>query len=80
MVPKATSACVSCGLCAARCPAGAIDKGNVKTADKNACISCMRCVVKCPHGARKVNGAMLSAASLALKKACSGRKECEYYL
>lgn len=80
MVPKATSDCVSCGLCAEQCPAGAIDKTSVKTADKAKCISCMRCVVMCPHRARKVNGAMVSAASLALKKVCSIRKECEYYL
>lgn len=80
MVPKAASACVSCGLCADRCPAGAIDPHNLKTADKEKCISCMRCVVQCPRKARKINGAMVSAASLAMKKVCSVRKECESYL
>lgn len=80
LVPKAGAACVNCGLCAAQCPAGAIDKDNLKTADKDKCISCMRCVVKCPQDARKVNSTMVAAASLAIKKACSVRKECEYYL
>ncbi len=80
LVPKATSACVSCGLCAQQCPAGAIDKADPKTADKEACISCMRCVVRCPHQARKVNGAMVAAAAMAIKKACEVRKECELYL
>ncbi len=80
LVPKASSACVSCGICAEQCPAGAISKDDLSSADSHKCISCMRCVVKCPHAARKVNGAVVSAVSLALKKACSVRKECEAYL
>lgn len=79
LVPRTTSACINCGLCASECPAGAIASGDGKSTDKAKCISCMRCVVKCPYGARKINGAMVSAASLAIKKACSVRKECECY-
>ncbi len=80
LVPKAGSACVSCGLCEVQCPAGAIDRANLRATDKSKCISCMRCVVNCPHNARKVNEMMVAAASLAIKKACTDRKECEYYL
>lgn len=80
MVPHATNACVDCGLCAKQCPAQAIHPENIRTADGKACISCMRCVVHCPHSARKINGAMAAAAGLALKKACSVRKECELYI
>lgn len=80
LVPKAGKDCTACGLCAKQCPAGAIDPERVKTADSKRCISGMRCVVNCPHSARKVNGAMVSAAALAMKKVCSVRKENELFL
>ena len=80
LVPKANDKCVSCGLCAEKCPVQAISKENIKCADSKKCISCMRCVVQCPQSARKVNRAMVSAAALALKKACSGRKDNELYI
>lgn len=79
LVPKATKECVGCGLCAKNCPAQAISRESLKTADSKKCISCMRCVVGCPQSARKVNGAMVSAAALAIKKACSERKEAELF-
>ena len=80
LVPKANSNCTNCGLCAKNCPAQAISKENFKVTDNKKCISCMRCVAKCPQSARKVNGAMVSAAALAMKKACSARKENELYI
>lgn len=80
LVPKAGNSCTGCGLCARQCPAQAISKEKVKAADSKKCISCMRCVVKCPNSARKVNGAMVSAAALAMKKVCSVRKGNELYL
>lgn len=80
LVPKAGSECVQCGLCATQCPAQAISREDPRKTDSKKCISCMRCVTRCPHGARKVNGAMVSAAALALKKACSIRKENELYI
>ena len=80
LVPKADNKCTGCGLCAKQCLAQAIEKENLKKTDSKKCISCMRCVVRCPQSARKVNGAMVSIASLALKKACSIRKENELYI
>ena len=80
VVPKVTRACTQCGLCASRCPVGAIDKNNPAKVNKKVCISCMRCVTVCPHHARKVNGLLLAIVNIMLKKACTVRKECELYL
>lgn len=80
LVPKAGNDCTNCGLCAKQCPAQAISKENLKVADSKKCISCMRCVVRCPRSARKVNGALVSAAAFAMKKACSIRKGNELYI
>ena len=80
LVPKAGKECIRCGVCAAQCPAQAISRDDPQKTDGKKCVTCMRCVVQCPHGARKVNGAMVSAAAAAIKKACSVRKECELYI
>lgn len=80
LVPKAGKACSACGQCAKDCPSGAIDTKDPRTTDGKKCISCMRCVVKCPQKARSVSGAMVSAAALALKKACSERKGGELFI
>lgn len=67
LVPKPSKDCVKCGICAKNCPVQASD--SVKfTADSKKCIACMRCVKQCPHNARKVNGAMVSIAAMAIKK------------
>ena len=51
-----------------------------KNADSQKCISCMRCVKQCPKKARKVNAVMVTIATMALKKACSVRRENELYI
>ena len=79
LVPKATKDCVKCGMCAKRCPVDAINPESL-IADSKKCISCMRCVKLCSHDARNVNSAMVSVAALAIKKACSVRKENELFL
>lgn len=80
MVPEAGGNCKRCGLCAASCPAEAISRVNPEKTDGDRCISCMRCVSICPEHERKVNKMLVFAASMKLKKACSGRKDNELFL
>lgn len=80
LVPAAAKKCTGCGLCMEKCPAQAISPENIRSADAKKCISCMRCIAVCPHSARRVNGVMTAAASLAMKKACSLRKDCELFI
>ena len=77
--PKPDKDCVRCGLCAEKCPVQAINPTDFRT-DSKKCISCMRCVKHCRANARKVNGAMVSIAAMAIRKACSTRKENELFL
>ena len=80
LAPKAGSKCTECGLCADVCPAGAIDKDNIRNTDKQKCISCMRCVAVCPHKARSINGVIKLLLPVALKKVCGERKENQLFI
>lgn len=79
LVPKPSKDCVKCGVCAKNCPVQAIDTIKFR-ADSKKCIACMRCTKQCPHNARKVNSTMVSVAAMAIKRACSFRKENELFL
>ncbi len=51
--PQTGDACTACGLCAAKCPVGAIPQNSPGTTEKG-CILCMRCVYICPEAARRL--------------------------
>lgn len=78
--PKANKSCTQCGVCAKKCPVGAIPKNNPASVDAEKCISCMRCVTICPHDSRNLNKFMLFLASQKMKKNCSSRKENQLFI
>jgi MinD superfamily P-loop ATPase len=48
---KITDACVSCGVCAGNCPAGAIVEKDGAYVITDACVDCGACAAACPAGA-----------------------------
>ena len=78
--PKASHACVRCGFCVRECPAGAIPGKNPRKTDRKKCISCMRCVTYCPQKARSVNELLWKVTVNKLEKACSVRRENEFFV
>lgn len=73
--PAADRKCNRCGVCAQRCPAGAIPVDMPKRTDKARCIACGRCVRICPRRARRFRGLPYALVARKFRKRFSMRKE-----
>jgi len=72
--------CSQCGICAEKCPVGAIDFGNSRLIDIEKCITCCACIKNCPQGARSMKPGMVKDASVRLHTLYSQRKEPEFFI
>ena len=76
-IPHADKRCDKCGVCAEKCPVGAIPVDNPGKTDDKKCIACMRCIKVCHNGARKINPLVLAVINGMLKKVCGVRKDAD---
>lgn len=56
LYPRASEACISCGACAALCPAKVINPENPRAKPAKGCLSCAACIHVCPQHARAFGG------------------------
>ncbi len=80
LIPLVEDTCIECGLCAEKCPVGAIPKDAANTTDGEKCIGCMRCLAICPVEARKLDEKILGGLAERLKEPCRERKANELFL
>lgn len=78
--PKGNGKCTHCGLCASKCPVGAIPVDRPNITDPQKCITCMRCVAVCPVHARNFPAIMVKVAGIAMKSKFSNNRENRLYI
>ena len=77
--PSADEKCVKCGVCASKCPVGAISAENPQVTDELKCLACGRCIIECAVGARDFSGEFFEARAVKFQDAFSAPRKNEMY-
>ena len=78
--PAADENCVKCGVCAEKCPVGAIPLDNPGETLGDVCINCMRCVQVCPVSSRTLPAPFVAGATHMLNEKAAGYKKPVVFL
>ncbi len=77
---KVSSSCSQCGICAERCPMGAVNFEDSSLVDIEKCITCCACIKSCPQNARTMKPSLVQERAVLLNNLFKVRKEPELYL
>ena len=78
--PAANESCTKCGVCADRCPVGAIPADDPSLTNNDLCINCMRCVEVCPVNCRALPDAFVNMITQMLNQNAAGYKKPVVFL
>jgi ferredoxin len=74
-----TNDCSQCGICAERCPMGAVNFENSSLIDIEKCITCCACIKSCPQNARTMKPSLVKERAILLNNLFKERKEPECF-
>ncbi|RGY96848.1 EFR1 family ferrodoxin [Clostridium sp. AM58-1XD] len=80
VTPVVSDHCLKCGLCAQKCPTGAIDMDHPQQTDALKCILCMRCISVCPEHARAIPSSVRENLAQKLGPLKEIRRPNEFYI
>jgi len=78
--PLTNGNCTHCGLCARKCPEGAIDFSNNYDIDDAKCIACFRCIRICRVHAKNMDTDEYHAFEKMFSEKLSSKRSNEYFL